>query len=244
MRRSAGMTSFSLRTLMAAAVNLAVPRLCPGCFSLEPWCENCAATISGPPQVVSVPQPTLDRWAAAGLPVVPVRALDRYRNPINAAIIAAKERNRRDLTAPLGRALGRALSYLVAIEVIPPDFFIVPAPTRAAAARARGGDPVTAMAVSAAQVVVRRGLPCGVAPCLRLRRGARDSVGLSQDARAQNLATSLRIRSAGLPPPGSQVVVIDDVFTSGATALTSIIALNRVGLTPVGVVVLASATPR
>jgi predicted amidophosphoribosyltransferase len=82
---------------------------------------------------------------------VPVWALARYTGPVRAAIVAGKERGRRDLPPTLGLALGRGLVRLRRSGVLPGALWLVPAPSRRSAARARGGDPVTAMARAAAR---------------------------------------------------------------------------------------------
>ena len=76
-----------------------------------------------------------------------------------------------------------------------------------------------------------------VAPVLRFRAGVRDSVGLDSAARERNIAG--RIRTTG-PVPGD-VLVIDDVVTTGATAAESVRVLRAAGAHVTGVLVLAAA---
>jgi predicted amidophosphoribosyltransferase len=235
--------SGSLSRLAAAAVDLVLPRTCPGCHAPVPWCPACAATLAGRPRAVALPDLALDRLSTAGLPVPPVHALARYTGPVRAAILAGKERGRRDLPPVLGRALGRGLARLQDAAVLPDELWLVPAPTRPAAARARGGDPVLAMARAAARVLAGTGRPTGVAPCLSLTRGTRDSVGLDAAGRAANLAGRIRFRPKGAPTRSASVVLLDDVLTSGATVTGSLQALSVVGVGVAGVLVLASVPP-
>lgn len=224
----------------AEAVDLVLPRTCPGCAAPGTWCAACAATIAGRPRAVILPDTMLDAFSAAGAPLPAVHALARYRGPIRAAVIAGKERGRRDLPPLLGAALGRGLARLQDAGVLPPRCVIVPAPSRLAAARARGGDPVTAMVRAAADLLVADGRPVAAAPCLYLARGTRDSVGLGAAARAANLKHAVRLRPREVPAAGTRVVVIDDVLTSGATVFSTCRALVAAGLVPVGALVLAS----
>ena len=60
---------------------------------------------------------------------------------------------------------------------------------------------------------------------LRFRAGVRDSVGLDSAARERNIAG--RIRTTG-PVPGD-VLLIDDVVTTGATAAESVRVLRAAG---------------
>jgi predicted amidophosphoribosyltransferase len=172
--------------------------------------------------------------------MAPAFALTRYRGPVRAAVIAGKERGRRELPGLLGVALGEALLRLRRMALLPADTWLVPAPSRRSAARQRGGDPVTAMARSAARVVAAAGIPVGVAPCLFTARSARDSVGLDSAARDANLAERIRWRAAGAPPAGSSVALVDDVLTTGATAAAACRMLTGAGLDVPLVLVLAS----
>ena len=258
-----------VRGLVGAALDLVLPRPCPGCGRPGPWCPDCAATLAGRPRAVRLPDAMLDTIgkpaagalldttssamgetrgntmgeASHGVSVPPVFALSRYRGPPRAAIIAGKERNRRDLPPVLGAALGAGLGRLLRAGVIAPPgasgLWLVPAPSRRAAARARGGDPVTSMAAAAARTLAAAGLPTGVAPCLRTAGGV-DSVGLDAAERIANLAGRVRFRPAGAPPIGSGVVLLDDVLTTGATVATALRVLASEQVRVSAVLVVAS----
>lgn len=219
----------SLRKLTALGgelTDLVLPRSCPGCGGPQPWCERCARTLAGWPREPVLGDAALDGFAAAGVALPQFRSLTRYRGPARAAIIAGKEHGRRDLPAPLGRAVAVGLLRLQQLGVAPAaPLWLLPAPTRPAAARGRGGDPVTAMVCSAAQQLAAAGQRAGVAGTLRTAAGAADSAGLSSAARADNLAGRIRVRASALPPARAALVLVDDVLTTGATALASCRAL-------------------
>ncbi|MTD12971.1 ComF family protein [Nakamurella sp. YIM 132087] len=227
--------------LLAEAVDLVLPRTCPGCDAGVPWCAACAATLTVPLRRVRLGEEALD--ALAGLPAPPVRALARYAGPVRAAVIAGKERDRRDLPPLLGAAMGEALVTLLRVDPPPGPLVLVPAPSRRAAARRRGGDPVAAMARSAARVVAAHGRPVTVSRCLWTSARALDSVGLRPRERITNLRGRVRLSVAALPPSGATVVVLDDVVTSGATTVCVVEALAAVGIGVHGVVAMASAMP-
>lgn len=228
---------------LRVGVDLVLPRTCPGCHAPEPWCAICASTVGGRPRAVIMPEAALDRMSDRGLRLPTVHALARYTGPIRAAVIAAKERGRRDLPPLLGAALGAGLAALQDAGALPRDLWLVPAPTRRAAARARGGDPVTAMARAAAATLAAYRRSAGVAPCLFLARRARDSVGLDAAGRAANIAGAIRFDARAAPPPGASAVLLDDVLTTGATVDGSCGALAANGVALSGVLVLAAVPP-
>ncbi len=236
-----------LRGGVAAAMDLVLPRPCPGCGGPGPWCGACDSTLRGRPRRVSVPDAVggaLGSSAASPNAVLPaVWALSRYRDPVRSAIVAGKERDRRDMPDHLGIALGRGIARLLAMELLIEPSWLVPAPSRRAAARSRGGDPVTAMARAAARLLASQGRRAGVAPCLVTAGAARDSVGLDAAQRAANLGGRVRWRPAGAPPDGAAVVLVDDVLTTGATAAAACRVLRREGLAVAGVLVVAAVPP-
>lgn len=221
---------------VSGAMDLVLPRPCPGCGGPEPWCAGCDGTLLGRPRQLRLPE-TLS-GPGASLPTV--WALTRYTDPVRAAILAGKEHGRRDLPGLLGPAIGRAVVRLHRLSLLPETVWLVPAPSRRSAARRRGGDPVTAMARSAAGWAAGRGHPTGVAPCLRTAGSARDSVGLDATSRAANLADRVRWLPGGAPPDGATVLLIDDVFTTGATTAAACAVLRTAGVRVAGALVLAA----
>lgn len=225
-------------------LDLVLPRPCPGCGAAGPWCRRCAADLLRRPRRVRLSVPAVDAAVAAAVPLPPLRAITRYAGPVRAAILAGKEAGRRDLPPLLGGSAGTALVRVLSWSGGGSDpVWMVPAPSRRRSARRRGGDPVTVMAVAAARVLAAAGRPAGVAPCLATGALAADSVGLSPSARLANLAGRVRFRSAGAPPPGAAVVVLNDVITSGSTAVLASAVLHARGFRVREFLALATAAP-
>jgi predicted amidophosphoribosyltransferase len=212
-----------VRELGTALVDLVLPGDCAGCGApVHPWCVQCRGEL-GPPTRPHLP----------GGPGV--FAVGRYTGPLRSALLRYKERGRRDLAGPLGALLAAALDEAVG----PAPVWLVPAPSRPAAARARGGDHVARLcrAVAARRPGVR------VARPLRLARRARDSVGLDAEQRAANLAGRVRVHPAALLGFGAgEVLLVDDVVTTGATLRTCHDALAGAGVGVTAAVVLCDAT--
>jgi predicted amidophosphoribosyltransferase len=119
--------------------------------------------------------------------------------------------------------------------------WMVPVPSRRAAAGRRGGQHVELLARRAAAALAGAGVAAAVAPALRMGAGVRDSVGLVAAARRANLAGRVLARRAGLPPAGTSVVLLDDVVTTGATVAACAATLLRTGVTVSAIVALAAA---
>lgn len=215
MSQSAGTLHFML--------DLVLPLACGGCGAPSTrWCEGCAQSFSSDPVLIT---PRVE-------PGVPVFSLGRYAGSRRAAIVEMKDHGRRDLTGHLGEALVHGLERLISWQLIGPPI-LVPAPTRWLAARRRGGDPVTAMTQRARCIE-----GTAVSPVLRMRMGARDSVGLSVSARQRNIAGRIALR--GAPPPGD-IVIVDDVVTTGATVAESVRVLRAAGHSVAAVLALTHA---
>lgn len=208
-------------------LDLVLPLECGGCGAPSTrWCPSCAAAFrvhSDEPHLVS---PRMD-------PGVPVFSLGRYAGARSRAIVALKEHDRRDLAAPLSRALALGIHQLIRWGIVNTPLAVVPAPTRRLAARRRGGDPVTRVAATA----IRDHADINVVSALRTARAVRDSVGLNSAARERNLAGRVRL----IAPVKGDVLLVDDIVTTGATACEAVRMLHAAGASVLGVLTVAHA---
>ncbi len=208
-------------------LDLVLPLECGGCGAGSTrWCDACARELAVRPDDPHLISPRVE-------PGVPVFSLGRYAGARREAIVAVKERGRADLVGPLAGLLRAGLAHLLTWGVVEAPLTVIPAPTRRWAARRRGGDPVTRIALAATA-----GHPgVIVVQALRTRALVADSVGLSGADRQRNLAGRVKL----VRPVSGEVVVVDDIVTTGATARESLRVLQTAGATVVAVLALANA---
>lgn len=232
---------------LADVFDLVLPDCCPGCRTGQPRsgaaCAGCLATLSGPGRPVA-PDPV-----PAGLPLVV--AVAAYDGPARALLVAYKEDRRLSLARPLGTALARAAVGVTATAAgtasvagsLP--LVLVPVPSRPAARRSRGYDPLLRMVRAAAGELRRDGATVTVLPVLRHVRRVADQAGLDASSRARNLAGALAVSPAGVRlSAGRRVVVVDDVLTTGATITEAVRALRAAGCSVAGAAVVAATERR
>lgn len=213
---------------MRALLDLVLPQICAGCDRPGAvFCVECQGSLWPQPRQV---------WARhdAG---APCWAMGDYGGPLRRAILAGKDHGRRETAPAFGRMYAAALGWMRTFgELDPPELaplILIPAPSSKRAARQRGGDPVTRAAREAAARV-----GATVEPVLSLTKGVADSAGLSARSRARNLVGHVRARSIS-SARDANVVLLDDVLTTGATTAESVSALSATGVDVTAILVLA-----
>lgn len=206
-----------VRGALAEALALLLPVACAGCgLGGIALCPDCRARLHPAP-------------AAHRLPGLAVWSGLEFDGPAARAMRALKEHGRTDVARALAPALRAALA--AAVAEAPRPVVAVAVPTSAAALRRRG--------YRVPELMSRR---AGVrtARLLHQARATGDQRALGRAERARNVAGSMR---AGRGAAGLDVVLVDDVVTTGATLLEARRALEAAGAAVVGAAVVA-ATPR
>jgi predicted amidophosphoribosyltransferase len=200
--------------------------LCAACASAlprlgAPLCARCGAPTAWPVQ-------RCRECAGRRIAFASARAALEYRVGVRLLVSAWKERGLRDL-GPLAAALvvesvprpgGRVVTF------VPPD---------GDRSLRRGHHPPARLARELGRCWE---LPAG--PMLERTRPLRPQRGLGSDERRRNVRDAFRVRAAVSGP----VVLVDDVYTTGATVSSAASALRRAGASSVDVVTFARTVRR
>lgn len=203
-----------------ALLELLAPGRCLACRrrAEPPWCDVCARTVpaTGPacPRCAGAPTAGHGCWPP-GAPIVATSALHDYRGAVARAIVTAKVTGARTGWWALGERLARRVAFLE------PDADVVTWVTTAAARRRRRG-------VDHAELLARAVARRLRLPATRLLEVRAPAAGVE------------RFVARG-PLPGTQVLLVDDILTTGRTAAAAARALQAAGAGDVRLAVIARA---
>lgn len=150
-------------------------------------------------------------------------------------VLAWKRGGHTRLTPTIGALLAASVCALEPVSVV----CLVPVPTTRRSRRRRGGDLLAAATQEASRRLQAVGVRSTVVPALAFERVPRDQVGLAARERRGNLDGALR-RSHRRVPGGADVVVVDDVVTTGATVAEAVRVLVTDGVAVLGAAVVAA----
>ena len=210
--------------------------LCPACwngmgFIERPFCERLGTPFErdhAAPGMISLE-------AAAHPPVFArARAVARYDGATARMLVnRLKYYDRLDLAEPMGRWMARAGS-----ELLQDADLIVPTPLHRLRLAARHFNQAAALS----QAISRTSAVPAEMQALERVKATTPQVGLTRAQRAANLAGAFHVndeRAGRLT--GANVVLVDDVLTTGATANAAARALLRAGAARVDLLVFARA---
>ncbi len=196
-------------------------------------CQACHRLLSGP-------------WEAEQLEATPwpIYVAGPYGGPHRNLILAAKDRHITAAIRLMGGMIATGVQTLTSAGAIADPrmrpLTLIPAPSRPASAKQRGGDVVT-RALAVAQQLLPGNI--AVVQVAHIANDTPDSAGLGRQARRGNLAGSIiidpqrahHIRNwhRGLPANAepSTIVMVDDIITTGATMTQFGTALAGWGIT-------------
>lgn len=187
-------------------------------------CLDCQRQI----EATRLPQP----WQFWRGPL-PLAAWGRYGDALKRVLGALKYHNRPELARPLGHYLGDL--WLTGGHGLSQPPAVVPIPIHPEKRKSRGYNQAELLAEAFCQYV---GLKLYSNLLLR-QTDTQAQHSLSAQEREANLATAFAIHPRH-PPPKNPVLILDDIYTTGATARTAQTVLAQAGFSVVGILVVAT----
>src|SRR5271168_1080804 len=205
--------------------------LCPRCWSAMGFIERPFCERLGTPFEHDLGQGLISPQAMADPPVFArARAVARFEDgPARTLAHRLKYSDRAELARPIARWMARAGADLLADADL-----LTPVPLHALRLWRRRFNQAAALA---REISRETGKPCDLSALLRVK-ATPSQVGLSRAQRAENVQGAFRAADRARVR-GLNVVLIDDVLTSGATANAASRALLRAGAKRVDVLVFA-----
>ena len=227
------LNGLTLKTSLSTLLDLVLPRVCVVCGRpLLPQehhlCLACLADLPETQYATLDHNPMADRFNGKLQideyePYAYAAALYHYRAEAGYKRISQALKYHRDFGT--GRWAARRLGARLAASPLYADVdLVVPVPLHWTRHRQRGYNQA---AVIAREVAEALGAPCAQRLLRRTRR-TRSQTRLSGEAKAANVAGAFALRRAGGPLPAARhILLVDDVFTTGATLAACHRALRR-----------------
>jgi ComF family protein len=205
--------------------------LCPRCWSTMRFIERPFCERLGTPFEQDLGQGLISPQAMADPPAFSrARAVARFEDgPARTLVHRLKYSDRAELSRPIGSWMARA-----GADILADADLLAPVPLHALRLWRRQFNQAAALAT---EISRQTGRPCNPA-ALRRVKATRSQVGLSRTQRAENVQGAFRIAESAVVRD-LNVVLVDDVLTSGATANAASRALLRAGARRVDVLVFA-----
>jgi ComF family protein len=246
----AGVVGYSARRMLAGAVDLVFPATCPSCgrmiarhgalceacwcdiaFIERPYCEVLGIPFSHDlgPGIVSAE-------AIANPPDFGrLRSACRFDGAARRLVHRLKYNDRTELAPMMAAWMVRA-----GADILGECDAVLPVPLHVYRAMARKYNQAGELARAVAAEAGKPLLPA----VLRRKRNTHQQVGLGRTAREDNVRGAFEITARGkVEIPGRRIVVIDDVYTTGATVSAVSRLLLRAGAADVSVLTFARALP-
>jgi ComF family protein len=205
--------------------------LCPRCWGAMRFIERPFCERLGTPFEHDLGQGLISPQAMADPPAFSrARAVARFEDgPARTLVHRLKYSDRAELARPIASWMTRA-----GADVLADADLVTPVPLHLMRLWRRRFNQAAALAT---EISRHTGKPCDLS-ALRRVKATRSQVGLSRAQRAENVQGAFRIAD-GAQVRGLNVVLVDDVLTSGATANAATRALLRAGAKRVDLLVFA-----
>jgi ComF family protein len=219
--------------------------ICDACWSEFPAqtgarCTCCGDALEVPVQV-QAGSAFCRACRLASPPFVRAVACGPYEGRMRAAIHAFKYDRLHAAARPLGRMLAESISQFA--KDTPDGMLVVPVPLHRSKERQRGFNQARSLAEHALAALrnTHPEWPLTLAPKALVRhRSTESQAGLTPHQRRMNVRGAFSVSDSSAVV-GKDVLVVDDIFTTGATARSVSRALVRAGAASVRVATLARA---
>jgi ComF family protein len=216
--------------LLDRALNLFLKSNCPMCdrTAQDVFCKYCQRQI----QDCQLPQP--DRYWQGDLPLF---AWGKYEGSIKQSIGRLKYDGNQSIGHLYGEWLAASWQKFTPTG-LPAKLIVIPVPLHADKLASRGFNQAELIARGFCQIT-------GAKLDLSLQR-TRSTVaqfGLSKSARQENVAGAFTLANSRLKP-GDTVLLIDDIYTTGATVRSAAAVIRSIGVNVCGVAVIATGRDR
>jgi len=227
-----------VRKVKTGILDLLFPPRCVGCGQIGSYlCAKCQAEFEllEPPLCLHCGCSNANgglcpRCQRAPLQIDGVRSVAYFDGVLRQAIHRLKYGNLQAVAIPLGRFMAE---YWKAHHI--PAEVIVPVPLHISRLRERGYNQATLLARELGKSI---GLPVSENSLVRVR-ATRPQVGLNAQERKENVRHAFRCTNAELRH--KQVLLVDDVYTTGATLEACSVTLHQIGVRSVWALTLARA---
>lgn len=149
-------------------------------------------------------------------------------------ILGAKESGNRTARNLLANSIANSLKHAIHNLKIQNEVTLITIPSRPSAIRKRGRDHIKELAAEIISVGSTRGIKISHQNILHLTKQIRDQSNLNKSQRIQNMSGAYL---ANYPENSiSNLIIIDDLITTGASIHEAIRALSVINLRPVAII--------
>lgn len=217
-----------IQQLKKGLLNLFLKSNCPLCdrpTSVE-FCEFCQRQL----QRCQLKNPS-QLWQGE----LPIFIWGNYGGSLKQAIAALKYENKPELARPLGQWLGE--SWLKSSAICQKKLTVVPIPLHSAKLQERRFNQAELIAKSFCEYTGYKQQPLG----LERIRETEAQFKLTPQQREENLADAFIVGKSLAQKSVSPVLLVDDIYTTGATVRAAAKVLRRRGIKVYGLVAVASS---
>lgn len=220
----------SIERLRQQALDLFLKANCPMCDRTveQILCRYCLRRL----QDCQLPEPA--RYWQGDLPLF---AWGKYEGAVKQAISKLKYDGQTSIADLYGELLGQ--SWQQSALKLPNKLIVIPIPLHPEKLATRGFNQAEAIARRFCQVTGDR-----LDLSLQRTRATVAQFGLSKTARQENVADAFALTSSSVLKPGSTVLFIDDIYTTGATVRSAADVLRSKQIAVCGVAVVATGRDR